>query len=188
MRMRAKSDAQVLRSIKKATKLREQKKTFDEIAEILDITPLRARQLVARGERLDLELFQGKLIPPPVKLAMDRGGFRDPVEVRAALLDGSFRLTGRLQPQTTVDGIGKAKFVAICAFLRVNPSKLPYAAPAEVRIARAIASGEPIDQAVIEVIGNSVHLRSVLKFAARLTSQLTPASRKRFQEWGTSGP
>lgn len=184
--MRPKSDARVLQSIRKATKLRQQGKTFDDIAVSMGISVLRARQLFARGERLEQELFRGKLIPPALKQAMIRGGFGDPDELRAALLDGRFRLTGRSHPQTTVDGIGRAKFAEICAFLHVNPLTLPYAEPVEVRIAKAIANGEPIDTATFEVIGNSLHLRNILKRAARLTGLLTPAARKRFEEWGAS--
>jgi len=177
---------EAVRRARMVGELRAQNKTFEEIGQTLGISAKRARQLYLRSGSLDQDLYLGKPIPPSLKQAMYWGEFQSPGEVRAAILDGRFKVTGKPKAQTTVQRIGLAKFSEICAFLSIDERALPPSVPVAVRMAGLINEGTTIDVALEEIIGNSTHLRKVAKIIARITTNLSPAALKRFQDWGSA--
>lgn len=177
---------EAMRRARMVAELRAENRTFEEIGQTLRISAKRARQLYLRSCSVDQDLYLGKPVPPSLKQAMYWGEFQNPDEVKAAILDGRFKLTGKPTAQTTVQRIGQAKFAEICAFLSIDQGSLPHSAPVEVRMAAAINEGATLDAAFEEIIGSSTHLRKVAKMIARITTNLSPEALKRFQDWGAA--
>lgn len=170
----------------KVAKLRARKHTFAEIGKIMGISIQRAKQLYARSQRLALETFEGALVTPTVRQAVERGGFSSPGELKAAILDGRVKYIGKPFAQSTISGIGQVKFSELCTFFGIDEAMMPHADPAEVRIASLLNAGEPIDQAFAELIGSNTHLRKTLRTVARLTTHLSPEALQRLQKWGAT--
>lgn len=169
-----------------AARLRRAKLKGREIAATLGVSVQRASALARKGEQLIANdvYFKGKLAPPVVRQAMDRGGFSTPSAVADAIRDGRFRLTHAAISQSTVDGIGRAKFKTLCQFFDIPPESLPDAVPLETRIAAKINGAVAVDQALRQLIGNSAHVRRCVKVIAKMTGELTPDGLARLQRWG----
>lgn len=169
-----------------AARLRREGKSVVEIAEILGATRTRTNSLVRLGERLLAKevVYQGKIAPPVVRLAMSRGGFKTPEEVAAGIRDGGIRLLGGGNYQSTISGIGEARFAEMCRFFEINLDTLPSSIPLEKRVSAAINDYRSIDNALAEVIGRNAHVRRCMKLIARITGELTQEGLARLQRWG----
>lgn len=174
-----------------AGRKRMEKRQPENQAEVTDLILAGSRRRVrslpkqTEGQRKTEIHYNGRIVPPVVRLAMERGGFATPDAVANDIRNGNFKLTGSKYAGSTVAGIGTARFLELCNFFDIDPQALPDAIPIERRIASRINDGTPLDHAFAEVVRSNVFARQTIKLVARLTRELTPEGLCRLQDWGT---
>lgn len=133
-----------------AYRMRCQKKTDREIADAFGVSPQRAQQLAARGERLSgMKAWWAPDLPSHLGLTLEHLGYKSKDDVAEGLRDGKLRFTPEQKQKTSVRYIRPADLQAICAWLEIEPCTVGDTPPiSRDAFATAIAKGKSFRDAI----------------------------------------